>query len=788
MNRIQFISWCLSCLLTLQACESRAEYDTEDLFKRISPSIVTILAFDEKGYPQGQGSGVVIGKDRVVTNCHVLQEADSLKVSIGSEEYAASWIRTDPSRDICILNVEGIVASAINTRRMDDVKIGETVFAIGNPLGFGLSISAGLISSISPYRDEQVIVASTPLSPGSSGGGLFDTQGRLLGITTAILTMGQNLNIVLPAEWIAELSKRGIAPPPPSVIPGPEPRWMEEAQALQAVNSPEFEKHVRKWRETQPKSALAAAYLGIVLNEKNPTEAEAVLREAVRLDDRNEFAWFVLANVLYGMGQRNEAKQLLQKALLLAPTHGGAYATKAEWLLADNTLKEAYTAIQDAIRMEPSISNHWRLLGIIADKLDRIDESARAYQVALRLNPIDSTLKQALSDVLARNGKTDAARLTLGNESNDNPSSARTWVSMGFTEWGRKRYGEAEKAFRKALEISPNAFSAWSGLGTVLTDTNRLEEARQAYDRAYDSKPDTPDAVAEILTNRGNVKSRLGDKQAALADIEAAIKIDPTYIHAYRSLGILKVETRDHRGVVDAFRKVVTSDTASPNDWATLGESLEAIGEKKAALGALEKAEKLDSNNLKTLQALTGYYGRNGDLQKALIYIEQALKIDSSIAVNWSSKGYALLKLGRLPESVNALETATNLDPQFANAWINLGEAQMRSNQLGKAIQSLEKAITLAPGALDARLYLAQSYLGSHQTGKARIHANAILKTQPELPQALAIMTLADLMDNNSAAALTSYRKIQIRNPQIARSVKAMAVSQKLAGAQALPD
>lgn len=680
------------------------------------------------------------------------------------------------------------MASPIDIRKMGDVKIGEIVFAIGNPLGFGLSVSSGLISNISPYRNEQIIVASVPLSPGSSGGGLFDTRGRLLGITTAILIAGQNLNIVLPAEWITELSKRGVAPPPPSVIPGPEPRWMEEAHALQAANSPEFEKHVRKWREAQPKSALAAAYLGIVLSNKNPAEAEAVLREAVRLDDRNEFAWFILANVLYGMGQQDEAKQLLQKALLLAPIHSSAYSTKAEWLLADNKPKEAYAAIQDAIRMEPGISNHWRLLGVIADRLDHAEESAKAYQVALRLNPMDDTLKQALSNVLARNGKIDAARLTLGNESDHNPSSAKTWASMGFTELGHKRYGEAEKAFRKALEISPDTFNFWAGLGSVLTETNRLEEAKQAYDKAYDSEPDTPGAVVEILTNRGNVKSRLGDKQAALADIEAAIKIDPTYVHAYRSLGILKVETRDHRAVVDAFRKVVISDTAGPNDWAILGESLEAIGEKKAALEALEKSEKLDSNNLKTLQALTGYYGRNGDLQKALTYIEQALKIDSSVAVNWSSKGYALLKLGRLPESVSALETATNLDPQFANAWINLGKAQMRSNQLGKAIQSLEKAITLAPAALDARLYLAQSYLGSRQAGKARTHANAILKAQPELPQALAIVTLAYLMDNNSAAALTNYQKIQARNPQIARSVKAMAVSQKLTGAQALPD
>lgn len=732
---------------------------------------------------------MVVDKGRIVTNCHVLREANSLKISAGSQEYAASWTQTDPSRDICVLSVDGMVAEPIGVRKMSDVKIGETVFAVGNPLGFGLSVSSGLVSSISPYRDEQVIVASVPLSPGSSGGGLFDTRGRLLGITTAILTLGQSLNIVLPADWIAELSERGTAPPPPSVIPGPEPRWLEEAQALQAAaNSTELEKHVRKWREAQPKSALAAAYLGVALSDKNLAEAEAVLREAVGLDDRNEFAWFVLANLLYRLDQRDEAKQLLQKALFLSPNHGSVYSTQAEWLLADNKPKEAYAAAQDAIRVEPGVGNHWRLLGIIADRLDRADESAKAYQVALRLNPMDDTLKQALSNVLARNGKADAARLTLGNESDNHPSSTGTWVSLGFTELTRKRYGEAEKAFRKALEISPNTHSAWTGLGTVLMETNRLKEAEQAYDKAYDSKPNIPGIVAEILTNRGNVKSKLGDKRAALADIEAAVKIDPTYVNAYRSLGILKVEARDNRAVVDAFRKVVVSDIASSDDWATLGQSLEAIGEKKAALEALEKSEKLDSNNPKTLQALAGYYGRNGDLQKALAYIEQALKIDSSVAVNWSSKGYALLKLGRLPESVSALETATNLDPLFANAWINLGEAQMRSNQLGKAIQSLEKAVTLAPAALDARLYLAQSYLSSRQAGKARTHADAILKVQPELPQAVAIVILADLMDNNSAAALTNYRKIQARSPQVAQSIKAIAVSQRLTGAQALPD
>ncbi|PPD02660.1 MAG: hypothetical protein CTY29_12285 [Methylobacter sp.] len=789
MNKGKLIPWSLFCVLTLPGCESQAEYDAEGLFKQVSPSIVTIRTYDEEGHQQGQGSGVVVDKGKIVTNCHVVREANNLKVFNDSQEYTASWTLTDPSRDICILTANSLEAPSIKIRKINDVKIGEAIFAVGNPLGFGLSVTAGLVSSISPYRDEQTIVASVPLSPGSSGGGLFDTRGRLLGITTAILTAGQNLNIVLPADWITELSKRGIAPPSQPVIPGPEPRWAEEARALQrAANLPELEKHVRKWLETQPKSALAATYLGLTLIDKNPTEAEAKLRETIRLDDKNEFAYLILAKLLYQQHHQKEANQLLQKAMLLTPYHSSLYSTKAEWLLAEGKAKEAYTSIKEAIRMEPSVVDYWRLLGYIADKLDHVDESVKAYQVSLRLNPMDDTLKQALANVQARNGKTDAARLTLGNENDNNSFTTETWILLGNTEWGRKRYGEAEKAFRKALESSTVSYTAWIGLGVVLAETNRLKEAEQAYDKAYALKPDNSKIAAEILTNRSNVKSKQGDKQGALLDIQAAIQIDPNSALIWRSFGRLKQESRDYKSVAEAFAKVVNSEIAKGEDWAFFGEALEVLGEKTKAREALEKAEKLDPNNPLVLQCLFGYYGRNGNLQKTLDYINQALKIDSTSAVNWSSKGYTLLKLGQLPEAINALETATSLDPQFANAWINLGEAQMRSNNLGKAIMFLEKAISLAPSALDAHLFLAQSYLGSRQVEKARTHANVLLKAQPEMLQALTILTLTELMVNNNAAALTNYRKIQSKNPQVAQTIKAKAISQGLPGAQKLPD
>ncbi len=790
MNSLSTTAALLVCILSLPGLEARAESDSELVFKQVSASIVTILTFDESNHQEGQGSGIVMAKNRIATNCHVLREAESLKVRKDGQEYPAYWTQADPSRDICVVRAEGISAPELTLRKLDDVHIGEPVFAIGNPLGFNLSVSSGLVAIITQQHDDQVIVASVSLSPGSSGGGLFDKQGRLLGMTTAILSAGQNLNIVLPADWIRELSLRGIAPPAAVITPEPEPRWAEEAQALESAGKyQELQIHVRNWRESQPDSSAASVYLGKSLLTTRPDEAATALQEAIRLDGNNEFAWRVKASLLHQQGQQHEAERALQKAQELSPSAPGSYILKAEWFFADHKYQEAYTSIQEAIHKDAGLSSSWQTLGMIADKLGKTEELTKAYQTALRLNPLDDKLKQALSQALARQGKAEAARLIIGsNDTGKNIADAETWLALANSEAVRKHYADAEKAFRKSIDISPAQAKAWLGLGAILSATNRDKEAEQAYDKALGLKPGNPTILAELLTDRGNVRSKLGDKFAALSDFQAALQADPNYANTWRSLGILKMEANEFKEAADAFHKVVISDSVSVTDWVLLGKSLEPLGEKKQALDALEKAEKLEPDNIHVLQNLAGYYGRNANLEKSLTYIERSLKLDSSDFNNWNNKGFCLMRLGRLPESISALETAVKLDPQSAKAWINLGEVQMRSKNLGKAIQSLEKAVELAPSAADARLFLAQSYLNSRQPERAIPHANNVLISQPYQPQALAVLTFAYLMNNNADAALNLYQKIQAKNPQTAKEVRSLAVSQGLPGALTLPE
>jgi hypothetical protein len=88
------------------------------------------------------------------------------------------------------------------------LRIGQRVYAIGAPQGLELTISEGIVSSLREVPGGSVIQTTAPISPGSSGGGLFDLSGRLVGIMTFQHRYGQNLNFALPADWIAGMQTR----------------------------------------------------------------------------------------------------------------------------------------------------------------------------------------------------------------------------------------------------------------------------------------------------------------------------------------------------------------------------------------------------------------------------------------------------------------------------------------------------------------------------------------------------------------------------------------------------
>ena len=186
----------------------------EEIFSAVSPSIVKVVAPDGSG-GISQGSGVVTGGGVVITNCHVVTNDSQIQVKQGNQTYSASVRVADRDLDLCSLSVAGLTAPPV-TMSTFDAKVGQRVYAIGAPQGLELTLSEGIISALRATDNGAIIQTSAPVSPGSSGGGLFNTSAQLVGVVTFQAKSGQNLNFALPAAWISEMTSRdsstGLAP------------------------------------------------------------------------------------------------------------------------------------------------------------------------------------------------------------------------------------------------------------------------------------------------------------------------------------------------------------------------------------------------------------------------------------------------------------------------------------------------------------------------------------------------------------------------------------------------
>jgi serine protease Do len=181
----------------------------EELFTRTSPSIWFVYGADNTEKRVSQGSGVVVGPQRVVTNCHVVQGASVIFLRKENVIYIAKLEHRDAARDLCQLQVPNFTAPAVELGSSKALKVGQKVFALGNPKGLEVTLSDGLVSALrGPDGVDPIIQTTAPISAGSSGGGLFDEQGKLVGITTLQNRSGQNLNFAIPVDWVNELSER----------------------------------------------------------------------------------------------------------------------------------------------------------------------------------------------------------------------------------------------------------------------------------------------------------------------------------------------------------------------------------------------------------------------------------------------------------------------------------------------------------------------------------------------------------------------------------------------------
>lgn len=159
----------------------------------VSPSVVHIHVAGERGgrAARGTGSGVIVSPDGLVlTNNHVVEGAHNIDATLaGDRSFRARVLGRDPDTDLAVLRAE--TGDTLPVARLGNSKAvmpGQIAIAIGNPLGFQSTVTAGIVSAVGRTNEEGVpmVQIDAPINPGNSGGGLFDLRGRLVGIPTSI--------------------------------------------------------------------------------------------------------------------------------------------------------------------------------------------------------------------------------------------------------------------------------------------------------------------------------------------------------------------------------------------------------------------------------------------------------------------------------------------------------------------------------------------------------------------------------------------------------------------------
>lgn len=172
-------------------------------------SVVKVFCYDHLGNEIATGSGVVLfQKDMIVTNYHVIDDVHSIKVSTDQDityKVLGVWHQNE-KQDIAILKLTQ--ETTLTPLKIGDptvLKKGETVTAIGSPLGIKNTVSKGNLSARIMQGDYDILQFTAPISNGSSGGALFNEKGEVVGITYASFTEGQNLNLAIPIDLVQKL-------------------------------------------------------------------------------------------------------------------------------------------------------------------------------------------------------------------------------------------------------------------------------------------------------------------------------------------------------------------------------------------------------------------------------------------------------------------------------------------------------------------------------------------------------------------------------------------------------
>ena len=474
---------------------------SEELFRKLSTSVFVVEALGEDGSVVAMGSGVAVQPtplevengfqsfedlDRfidslkstvIVTNNHVIDAGVSFRVKQGETTWPAEIDHINLHADLCRLHVNGLNTPGVQLRYLKHVTVGERAYSVGAPEGLELTISEGLVSGLRDLDGERVIQTSAAISHGSSGGGLFGADGRLIGITTFTFSRGQSLNFALPTDSLLEPSGSRD----PVLIMWHTRRHTDRDKLINENQKQTFDSDYKSASLAQknisknPDDWEWHLILGRHISFWDPHHAVIELEKAVHLKPNESEAHQQLGIALGRVGDPYAAVQELREAVRLDPTDQWAEFALLRWLVQDDDMPSV-------------VAETKKIAGLIAEGKSSLDVEFLAR----------------LPVWMVRQGENDSALVVC--EIIESLKQATTDGRGCLAKAQQEERQHSIREYQEAMHLEPNNASLHHAVAVLMEEGGDFVAAMEEYSRACELDPKNPAYKADcerVLRGQG---------------------------------------------------------------------------------------------------------------------------------------------------------------------------------------------------------------------------------------------------------------------------------------------
>ena len=382
-----------SLIVTLQVLLSTYNYSQqtftpEQIYKIVEHSIVVVNGYDSNNILLKQGSGVIIDENgRIVTNYHVLSGCDNIKVKIGRDIISqADIIGADIEKDVLVIKVSGEKLSPIKIGNDKSLNVGQIVYAIGNPMGLENTISEGIISGLRSYNENRNLIQITAsISEGSSGGAVVNEEAELIGMSTATIKEGQNLNFAIPIDDILQVINQSSSPNQEDS----DFNWFDKGN--EASDMERYDEAIQYYSLYIKKHTEDAnAYYNRGLAKISIEDYKGAIQDfnrAIEYDPRQADTYLSRGVVKSILGDLRGAIKDYTISIEIDPDQTSAYNNRG---LAKSDLKDYKGALEDynkVIEINPFDENSYNNRGLLKSDLGDYEGAIKDYTEVIKINP-----------------------------------------------------------------------------------------------------------------------------------------------------------------------------------------------------------------------------------------------------------------------------------------------------------------------------------------------------------------------------------------------------------------